>query len=56
MLDYYAADYALKRARGQSLEEIEDDPELSLDNVLESLENDTWEDLFDDSVSSGEDD
>lgn len=44
-MDYWAAVYQAKRAKGENLEEFEDDPELSLENVLAALEEGTWEEL-----------
>lgn len=45
LLDFYAAKYARMSAQGQSIEEFEDDPELSLDKILESLDEGSWEDI-----------
>lgn len=47
LLDYWAAVYQAKRMKGENVEEFEDDPELSLDRILDSLEDGTWEEIQD---------
>lgn len=47
LLDFHASRYQAKRMKGENVEEFEDDPELSLDRILESLEDGSWEEIQD---------